>query len=613
MRRLAILIPVLCLATAAALPRRAGAAEKAGHVYLHLGEEGVLHRMTKEVFEKGGRPGAGTPGGYGEVDWEHLASQLQEGRVQASGSEGLPPARAGRVSVLHLNLDERGRRCRIYVGMSRIKYGWSGISQAKRDLRRAVRDGSGVKIDASADVPMEWILAALRTVRSLDPPLVTFTFPPSCLEDAGLGRALMRFPLRVGEDKEGTGPAVHVLVEKKAPFSPFASLLTVCGKGGASSVEVGASPSRMHEAMGPRESRLSSGMDEETAGIAKAILKALDWLERHQGEDGLWACKDFMKQCGGKRCTGPGSSEEYDVGVSALALRAFLGAGHTPDQGDFQPTVKKALEGLLEVQDEDGCFGETFADGHWIYNHSLATQAVCDALAWAEEDAQLRAAARRAVDFLLSCRNPGAGWRYGRRTGKNDTSCTAVAVAGLKAARSAGLGVPAEAFQGAMNWFDQTTDPQYFKTGYTSAGDTGARLAEAVGKFQPMETMTAAAVSCRIFILGKEGRRNKAVLGGGRLVKGLPPRWDVGDGTIDMYYWYWGSQAMFLLGGAYREEWHDALGRALVPNQNRGGCRAGSWDPAGAWGSAGGRVYATALNALTLEVFFPYRRELRGK
>jgi hypothetical protein len=32
------------------------------------------------------------------------------------------------------------------------------------------------------------------------------------------------------------------------------------------------------------------------------------------------------------------------------------------------------------------------------------------------------------------------------------------------------------------------------------------------------------------------------------------------------------------------------------------GCGCGSWDPVDRWGAEGGRVYATAMNALTLGV-----------
>ncbi len=47
---------------------------------------------------------------------------------------------------------------------------------------------------------------------------------------------------------------------------------------------------------------------------------------------------------------------------------------------------------------------------------------------------------------------------------------------------------------------------------------------------------------------------------------------------------------------------------ALVKNQNVGssGCKAGSWETEGRWCGEGGRVYATAINALTLEVYYRY-------
>ena len=63
--------------------------------------------------------------------------------------------------------------------------------------------------------------------------------------------------------------------------------------------------------------------------------------------------------------------------------------------------------------------------------------------------------------------------------------------------------------------------------------------------------------------------------------------------------------------GRHWRSWNEALKRALVPTQSRraDGCADGSWDPAvDRWGFAGGRVYATAINVLTLEVFYRYER-----
>jgi hypothetical protein len=55
--------------------------------------------------------------------------------------------------------------------------------------------------------------------------------------------------------------------------------------------------------------------------------------------------------------------------------------------------------------------------------------------------------------------------------------------------------------------------------------------------------------------------------------------------------------------------------KALIPNQARpeAGCAHGSWDPSvDRWGMVGGRVYATALNVLTLEVSFRYPQVFVG-
>ena len=55
--------------------------------------------------------------------------------------------------------------------------------------------------------------------------------------------------------------------------------------------------------------------------------------------------------------------------------------------------------------------------------------------------------------------------------------------------------------------------------------------------------------------------------------------------------------------------WHEADFEALVPTQRVAGCEDGSWDPIGEWGGIGGRVYATAMSAMTLEVYYRYVRQ----
>jgi hypothetical protein len=89
---------------------------------------------------------------------------------------------------------------------------------------------------------------------------------------------------------------------------------------------------------------------------------------------------------------------------------------------------------------------------------------------------------------------------------------------------------------------------------------------------------------------------------------------------VDLYYWYFGTHAMFLAGGhrkapkvlrAEYKAWGSAVEKAVVAHQcgkTEGRDDHGSWDPACAWGHAGGRVYATALCALILGTPHRYPR-----
>jgi hypothetical protein len=78
------------------------------------------------------------------------------------------------------------------------------------------------------------------------------------------------------------------------------------------------------------------------------------------------------------------------------------------------------------------------------------------------------------------------------------------------------------------------------------------------------------------------------------------------------YAWYYATLALFHVGGPGWEAWNRSLQATLLPLQRQDGTPlAGSWDPDPVWGGHGGRVYATALTALTLEVYYRHLPLLR--
>ncbi|MDP7034942.1 MAG: terpene cyclase/mutase family protein [Planctomycetota bacterium] len=349
------------------------------------------------------------------------------------------------------------------------------------------------------------------------------------------------------------------------------------------------------------------------AGTEAAVEAGLRWLRDHQSANGSWDIDGFTSLCDKKgrsgQCSGVGM-DHFDTGATGLALLAFLANGHTHRSGSYPKTVKQGLKYLISVQDADGCFGSR--RGHFMYNHAIATLAMAEAFGISKSPLLVKSA-QAGIDFLIQAQNPGSAWRYKVQPGDNDSSVTGWAVLALKVGKLAGLEVPMNSFSGAKKWYDLVTDDQYYRTGYMTRGDRGARLKGQVGKFSNSEAMTAIAMMARIFI-GAE-RNDRLLQGGADLLLQSLPEWspDGGPGgtsKIDYYYWYLGTLTMFQMGGDHWQRWNAAMRKALMDHQETGPnmCLHGSWNPVGPWGSSGGRVYTTALAVLTLETYARFAR-----
>ena len=81
--------------------------------------------------------------------------------------------------------------------------------------------------------------------------------------------------------------------------------------------------------------------------------------------------------------------------------------------------------------------------------------------------------------------------------------------------------------------------------------------------------------------------------------------------TINLYSWYYGTYAMFQMGGNHWRTWNRHLNKAVTEHQIQTGNAAGSWDPVGVWGDVGGRICSTALSVLSLEASYRYARLIR--
>jgi hypothetical protein len=378
----------------------------------------------------------------------------------------------------------------------------------------------------------------------------------------------------------------------------------------------------------PLAYRLDRGQPRKSGSTARsdqAVEAALRWLASHQSEDGRWEAAGFHAWCDGKPSTGekpdgPGRAV-YDVGVTGLALSAFLTAGYAPrGEHAYAGVLRRGLTWLRGQQDPEGCFGPRSTQ-HYIYNHGTAAIAMLEAYGLTESPFW-HVCAQKGLDFLLLARNPYFVWRYGVKPGDNDTSVTSWMMTALELGRrinahalARGRAAPFtfrrddrneddEAFDGIKAWILKMTDPDYGRVGYLQRGQGPARTVENVRRFPPQasESMTAVSLLARVF-LQEDPKTSDIIHKGADLCSKLPPSWNRSDGSIDMYYWYYGSLAMYQLGGAHWEGWRRALDSQVVSNQRLDGTSCsfkGSWDPVDPWSPEAGRVYSTALCALSL-------------
>ena len=333
------------------------------------------------------------------------------------------------------------------------------------------------------------------------------------------------------------------------------------------------------------------------------IEKALDWLSRHQFPDGSFSAAKFTTRCSGTlACDGAGDPERT-ITTTAFALLAFMGYGYTHRVGDYKETVSRAKDFLLKSE-KDGAFGE-MKGKLGMLDSLAATCALCELYA-ITRDNELKESCEKAVQFVIKSQRENGGWCWEKEGGKPNTLATAFAVLALKAATVGRIEVPKEDFDRASKFFESLTNSEG-KVGYEAKGDS----AQPVGgeKFANLPVPTAASVIASIFC--GETRKNIRMLKGIEIIEKNLPQWDKPEMlSVDPLYWYFATYATFDYGG---ERWHklyEKMIEVLSQGQENKGCADGSWKPVGRWGELGGRMFNTALNALTAEIIFRY---LRGK
>jgi hypothetical protein len=345
-----------------------------------------------------------------------------------------------------------------------------------------------------------------------------------------------------------------------------------------------------------------------TRDSERAVELSLKWLAEHQSPAGNWDPNGFTALCPtADRCWGvaglaqteEGTADrrtagaDADVGVTALVVLAFLGAGYTHEEDQYADNVDRAIRWLVRQQTPDGFLGGKATRYEKMYCHGMATYALAEALGMSSDpnnDPMLRQALARATQYIIDVQNrDDGGWRYlpGQ---KGDMSMFGWQLMALKSSEIAGLEMPAETRAGMVKFLKNSGLGEH---GGLAAYRTGERVSP---------SMTAEALFSRQ-MLGMR-RTNPATTEAVEFLMSHPPK----QADQDLYYWYYGTLAMYQYGGEPWQQWNSSLRDTLVASQRQSGHAAGSWDPRDHWSKYGGRVYSTALSTLCLEVYYRFLR-----
>ena len=321
----------------------------------------------------------------------------------------------------------------------------------------------------------------------------------------------------------------------------------------------------------------------------EAVELALAWLAENQSKDGRWNPRLLEggradKVYGHDR---EGAGTNADTGITSLAVLAFLANGYSHLEGPYQDVVQNGLEYIISSQTSDGNLAGRAKLFAQMYCHSMSLLAISEAYAMTG-DRRLAVAVQRGVNYSVDAQDArNGGWRY-QPGDDGDMSQFGWQVLALHSAELAGIDVPKSTSRLMVKFLNSCC----------ISPDKG--IAAYRPNQGPNTTMTAEALVCRHLLKQpvQGALRREAT---DRILNDPPS-----NRRVNMYYWYYGTMAMYLSGGRAWDQWNQQMKATLLDSQVVEGSNKGSWQPDGLWAGYGGRAYSTAMAALTLEVYYRY-------
>ncbi|MCB9838535.1 MAG: terpene cyclase/mutase family protein [Phycisphaeraceae bacterium] len=307
-------------------------------------------------------------------------------------------------------------------------------------------------------------------------------------------------------------------------------------------------------------------IDEITPALNDAVTQGLAALAATQNDDGSFSGGRYGKH----------------VGITALACLAFMADGHIPGRGGYGDNIERGLEFVLQNLNETGLLAAETSHGP-MYGHGFATLFVGEVYGMIGSDdtplaRRTHEALVKAVRLIVQTQNNEGGWRYNPVPYDADISVTICQIMALRAARNAGIDVPRDTIDRAVEYVRQCQNIDGgFKYQLTSGGSAWPRSAAGVASLYYAGIYQDDAIDRGLDYLFAEA---------------LPGN-QVRPGAHYFYGHYYAVQTMYLAGGDRWATWWPAIRDELIDLQN----------PDGTWSDRhAGSCYGTAMALIILQM-----------
>lgn len=324
-----------------------------------------------------------------------------------------------------------------------------------------------------------------------------------------------------------------------------------------------------------------------------AVDMALEYLANHQRSNGSWSFDLSLDPCGGKcrHSRKVGNDPTPATAATGLALLTFLGAGHThTGNGPYAGHVRRGLYYLRGVVAESQ-LGLDWQQGS-MYGHAIALMAMGEATTMTtsgdSKDHEFFNLLYRATSFTCNAQHHSGSWGYYPQS-PGDTTLTGWQVLSLIAAKRNQIPLQTRTLHNAKQFVLSTRPDEEYVFGY---------------KGPPGEPTTTAVGLTLMLYLGESPYDY-------RMIKALTDMADRGPMLNNIYHDYYATLALHHTKNTHYgkeswEKWNQVLRDHLISSQETSGHEKGSWHFDDRWGNVGGRLYTTAMCALTLQAYYRY-------